>query len=150
MVEDLNFGKNKFKTCVFEKNFISYSCILFIKFNALRSFCIKLLCFSKNCVFQIFDQSNLFLDRSKMRLKFWFEPNLLDRCWINWKWFSIDRIYFSINRKSYREFFKTYVFHVFIHYFKKFQTLFSLFDRSRLQITVFVIFPQFSSRVFVI
>ena len=106
MIENLNFGKTGFKTSGFEKHFISYSCILFIKYYAFRSFCIKLLCFSKNCVFQIFDQSNLFLDRSKMRLKFWFEPDLLDRYSINWKWFSIDRIYFSINQKSYREFLK--------------------------------------------
>ena len=38
-IENLDVGKTGFKTCVFEKHFISYSCILFIKFNALRSFC---------------------------------------------------------------------------------------------------------------
>ena len=57
------------KQVFFEKHFILYSCILFIKYYALRSFCIKLLCFSKNWFFQNFDQSNLFLDRSKLRLK---------------------------------------------------------------------------------
>ena len=36
MFENLNFGKIWFKTCVFEKYFITYSCILFINFNALR------------------------------------------------------------------------------------------------------------------
>ena len=55
MVENLNFGKTGFKTCVLEKHFISYSCILFIKFYTLRSFCINLLCFSKTCFFQNFD-----------------------------------------------------------------------------------------------
>ena len=65
---------------VFEKNFISYSCILFIKYYALRSFCIKLLCFSKIWFFQIFDRLNLVLDRSKLRLKFCFESAWFDRC----------------------------------------------------------------------
>ena len=54
-LENLNFWKTGFKTCVFEKHFISYSCMWFIKFNALRSFCIILLCFSKNWFFQNFD-----------------------------------------------------------------------------------------------
>ena len=56
MFENLNFGKTWFKICVFEKRCISYSCILFIFFNALRSLCIKLGCFSKLCFFfQNFD-----------------------------------------------------------------------------------------------
>ena len=38
MFENLNFGKTGFKTVVFEKHFITYSCILFINFNALRCF----------------------------------------------------------------------------------------------------------------
>ena len=70
MFENLIFGKTRFKISVFEEHFISYSCILFIKYYALRSFCRKLFCFSKNCAFQIFDQSNLFLNQSKMRLNF--------------------------------------------------------------------------------
>ena len=72
-------GKLGSKQVFFEKHFISYSCILFLNFNALRSFCRKLLCFSKICVFQIFNQLNLFFDWSKMQLKFWFEPNRFDR-----------------------------------------------------------------------
>ena len=39
MFENLNFGKTKFKTCVFEKICISYSCILLIFFNAWRILC---------------------------------------------------------------------------------------------------------------
>ena len=35
---DLNFGKNGFKTVVFEIHYITYSCILFINFNTLRCF----------------------------------------------------------------------------------------------------------------
>ena len=45
------FGKTGFKTSVFENYFISYSCILFIKCYALRTFYIKLLCFSKKIDF---------------------------------------------------------------------------------------------------
>ena len=36
MFENLNFGKTRFKTIIFEKHFITYSCILFTNFNALR------------------------------------------------------------------------------------------------------------------
>ena len=46
-IENLNFGKTGFKTCVFEKYFISYSCMCFILFNALRSFCVKNAVFKK-------------------------------------------------------------------------------------------------------
>ena len=73
-------GKLGSKQVFFEKHLILYSCILFINFNALRSFCRKLLCFSKICVFQIFDQLNLFFNRSKMRLKFSFELDRFNRC----------------------------------------------------------------------
>ena len=55
MFENLNFGKTGFKTCVLEKNFISYSCILFLIFNALRSFFFsKTDLFFKNSVFSEF------------------------------------------------------------------------------------------------
>ena len=47
MFENLNFGKTGFKTCVLEKHFISYSCILFLIFNALRSFFQKPIYFLK-------------------------------------------------------------------------------------------------------
>ena len=51
MFENLNFGKTGFKTCVLEKHFISYSCILFIIFNALRSFFKNQVIFSKMLFF---------------------------------------------------------------------------------------------------
>ena len=78
LIENLIFGRSGFNTSVFEKHFISYSCILFIIYCTLRSFCIKMLCFSKICFFQNFDRSNLFLHRSKLRLKFWFESAYLN------------------------------------------------------------------------
>ena len=71
MFENLNFGKTGFQTCVLEKHFIPYSCILFIIFNALRSYFFKyLVIFSKILFFQIFNWSNLFFNQSKLHLKF--------------------------------------------------------------------------------
>ena len=70
MFENLNFGKTGFKTCVLEKHFSSYSCILFLIFNVLRSFFKNQVIFSKILFFQNFDWSNLFFDQSKLHLKF--------------------------------------------------------------------------------
>ena len=152
MIENLNFGKTGFNSCVFEKHCISYSCILFLKFNALRSFCIKLLCFSKLWFFQNFDPSNLFFDRSKLWLKFWSGSVCFDWCSIangSIEALSIDWIYFSINRKSRWEFFlKTFVFTCFT-LFQTFSKHFSLsFDRSRLPKQFFVVFSKIFARFF--
>ena len=70
MFENLNFGKTRSKTCVLEKIFISYSCILFLIFNALRSFFKNQVIFSK-MLFQNFDLSNLFFNQLKLQLKFY-------------------------------------------------------------------------------
>ena len=69
LIENFVFGRSGLNSRVFEKLFISYSCILFIMQCVLRSFCIKMLSFSENLFFQIFDWSNLLLERSKLRLK---------------------------------------------------------------------------------
>ena len=74
MFENHNFGKIGFKTCVFEKNFISYSCILFIKFNAWRSLCTKLGYFSKLCFFSEFRSIEAVYRSIKIVLKFLAEP----------------------------------------------------------------------------
>ena len=65
LIQKCVFGRSGLNTSFFEKHFISYSCILFIKYYALRSFCIKLLYFSKFWFFQIFDQSSVIFDQSK-------------------------------------------------------------------------------------
>ena len=91
LIENLDFGRSGLNSSVFEKLFVSYSCIFYIKQCALRSFCIKMLCFSKIWFFQTFDRSNLFFDQSKLRLKFlvWdcLTRLMIDRCSIdrNWK-----------------------------------------------------------------
>ena len=62
--EKLVFGRSGLNTSVIEKHFISYSCILFIKYYVLRSFCIKLLCFSDfwsiKCDFQSIEKFQIF------------------------------------------------------------------------------------------
>ena len=70
MFENLNFETNGFKTYVLEKHFISYSCILFIIFNALRSFFKNQVIFSKMLFFHNFDWSILLFNQSKLHLKF--------------------------------------------------------------------------------
>ena len=52
------FERSRLNPFIFEKLLISYICISFRKHCALRSFSIKMLCFSKICFFQIFDWSN--------------------------------------------------------------------------------------------
>ena len=110
MFKNLVFGRSGLNSSVFEKLYISYSCILFIKQRDLRSFCIKLLCFSKNYFFQIFDRSNLLLNRSKMWQKIRFESAWLDRFSIGagsiqYDFRLIESI-FSTDQKSTRRFFK--------------------------------------------
>ena len=111
MIENLIFGRSGSNKSVFEKHFILYSCIIFIKYYALRSFYIKLLCFSKIWFFQTFDRLNQFLDRSKLQLKFWFESAWFDR-------FSITVELIECNFRSIKNhsesFLKTEVFHMFI------------------------------------
>ena len=88
LIENFDFGRSGLNSSVFEKLFISYSCIFFIKQCALRSFYIKMLCFSKIWFFQTFVRSNLFFDQSKLRLKF--------LVWVCLTWLMFDR--FSIDR----------------------------------------------------
>ena len=97
MFENPNFGKTGFKTYVFEKLCISYTCILFIFFNAWRSLCIKLGCFSKLFFFQNFDRSRLLFDQSKLVLNIQVSLYL----------FRSIKPKISINRKLYEKFFKT-------------------------------------------
>ena len=97
MFENPNFGKTGFKTYVFEKLCISYTCILFIFFNAWRSLCIKLGCFSKLFFFQNFDRSRLLFDQSKLVLNIQVSLCL----------FRSIEPKISINRKLYEKFFKT-------------------------------------------
>ena len=84
LIQKCVFGRSGLNTSVFEKHFISYSYILFIKYYALRSLCIKLLCFSKFWVFQIFNRSSVIFDQSRKILDF----SSLASAWLDW--YSID------------------------------------------------------------
>ena len=88
-----------------------------------------------------------------IKILVWIWPfrSLLDWFWINRRHFqSIESNFRSIKNRIGSFFFKPWVFMCSIT-FKLFQNKFlSLFDRSRLQTTVFVVFPQISSRVFVL
>ena len=63
MFEKLNFGKIGFKICVLEKHFISYSCILFFIFNALRSVFKNQVIFSKKMFEQVKSKFFFFLKK---------------------------------------------------------------------------------------
>ena len=54
MIENFVFGRFELNSSVFEKLLISYSCISFMKYCALRSFCIKLLYFFFKLIFPDF------------------------------------------------------------------------------------------------
>ena len=88
---------------VFLKNFSSYTHAFFFKQCTLRSFCIKMLCFSKIWFFQTFDWSNLFFDQLKLRLKFlvWvcltrlmFDRFSIDRNWKIFSFYVLDQNFF--------------------------------------------------------
>ena len=66
MFENLNFGKTGFKTCVFEKFCITYSCILLIFLNAWRILCKNWAVFLKLCFSWNLDRTRLFLDQLKL------------------------------------------------------------------------------------
>ena len=136
LIENLVFGRFGLNSKVFEKNFISFLCIVFIKHCALRSFCIKMICFSKIWFFQIFDRSNLLLNWSKLQLKIWFESAWLNCCLIDagsieCDFRSIKPIFRPIKNHS-QSFLKNISFSCVLQYFKTFQKAFwfSLFDWS--------------------
>ena len=74
MFENLNFGKTRFKTCVFEKLYISYSCISFIFFNALRILCKNLAVFFKTVFFLGFRSIETVFRSNEIGSKFFGEP----------------------------------------------------------------------------
>ena len=74
MLENLNFGKTGFKTCVFEKLCISYSCILLIFFNVWRNLCKNLAIFFKTVFFLDFRLIEAIFRSIQIDSKFFGEP----------------------------------------------------------------------------
>ena len=154
MVEKLVFERSRLNSCVLEKVLISYACISFIKHYALRSFCIKLLYFSKFWFFQIFNRSNLLLNRLKLRLKIWFESTWLDHCSIDagsieYVFRSIEPIFWPIENRS-KSFLKHEIFtcsSLFQKFWKNFSYSFRLIQ---IHYQFFVIFPQMFLKVFIV
>ena len=133
MFEHLNFGKIGFKTSVFEKHFISYSCILFIKDYALRSFYRKLLCFFKKLFFPEFRSSELVSRPIKIAIKILARPCvfrlMLDWCSINWSTFNRSNLFFQPVESRIESFLKPLFLMCFVT-FKLFKKLFSLSIQS--------------------
>ena len=130
MVENLNFGKTGFKTCVLKKHFISYSCI-FISYIQCFKVCFqKLGYFSKKMFFHIFDWSNLFFDQSKSFLRI-----LVSLCLVR----LIEIVFRSIEHcesgflKMDLDFFKS-------NFFKSFSSFLSLSDSDLAPPQSFVVF----------
>ena len=105
MLENINFRKTGFKTSVLEKHFISYSCILFLIFNALRSF------FQKP-IFFLFFKNSVFPEFRLIQSVFWSIE-------IAFKILS-EPLYVSINRKSWISFFKIRYWLIQLTFFKSF------------------------------
>ena len=138
MFENLNFGKIEFKTCVLEKHFISFLCILLIIFNALMSFFKNQVIFSKKLFFQNFNWSNLFFDQSKLHLKFFVSLCLFRSIKIDFR--SIETRESSFSKKL--------IFDLFKHLFQNFSKLFSLSPTRQGSTDIFfVIFLQISCKV---
>ena len=128
-----NFGKTRFKTCVLEKHFISYSCI-FISYIQCFEVCFKKLgYFSIKMFFQIFDWSNLFFDQLKSFLKFLVSLFLVR---------LIEPVFRSIEHRE-SSFLKTQFWLVQISFQNFSKLLFSLSDSARLHRN----FLSFSSKI---
>ena len=135
MVENLNFGKTGFKTCVLEKHFISYSYI-FISYIKCFEVCFqKSSYFSKKIFFffffQIFDWSNLIFDLSK---SFW--KILVSLCLVR----LIELVFDQSNIMN--QVFKKLSFDLFKHLFKTFQIFFSLSPTRQGSTDIFLLFSS--------
>ena len=113
MFENFNFGKTGIKTCVLEKHLILYSCILFLIFNALRSFFKNRFIFSKNYDFPEFRVIEPVFRSIEIVLKNNGESLSI----------SINRNWFSINQKSWVRFLKNHIWLVEITFSNSFFSL---------------------------
>ena len=131
MFENLNFGKTGFKTCVLEKHFISYLCILFLIFNALRSFFKNQVIFFKNSIFPEFRLIQFVFRSIEIAFKILCEPLFI----------SINQNWFSINRNSWIRFLKNQIWLVQTNFFKTFQNFFFLSPTRQGSTKIFCHFP---------
>ena len=140
----LILGKLSSKQVFFEKHFISYSFILFIKYYALRSFCKKFALFFKKLVFPKFRLIKPFSWPIEIAIKIlvWLclFRLMLDCYWINWRYFQSIESNFRSIEISIESFLKP-LFLTCSSLFKPFSKHFlSLFDWSKGQSKIFFIF----------
>ena len=135
MFENLVFGRSGLNLSVFEKLYISYSCILFIKQCVLRSFCIKNAMFFKKLLFLDFRLIEPVAQPIENVTKIRFESAWLDRFLIGVGSIQCDfrsiKSIFLTDRKSVKRCFKRLFSHAHhtVHTFSKAFSL-SFLDRS--------------------
>ena len=141
MIENFVFGRSGLNSSVFEKLWISYSCILLIKLCALRSFCIKILCFSKIVLF-LKNMVSLCLIRS-VHYVFWLIEifKIWERQSLS---VSIDRGWFSTDRNSWISFLKK----TDLDFFKVTFQIVLFFSLSALALGSTIQFLSFSFKIF--
>ena len=145
-------GKLGSKLVFFEKHFISYSCIIFIKYNALRSFCTKLLWFFKNLFFPKFRSIESIFRSIEIAIKNFGQPLFVS---IN-AWLILDQSkHFRFIEPNFQsienriESFEKTVLHVFNLIFpKSFQLFLSPYDSVQALINFFVVFLHSFCKVF--
>ena len=128
-----------------EKHFISYSCILFFIFNALRSVFKKSGYFFWNAVFPDFRLIQSVFWSIKISFKIFFVSFYLFRS-IETDFRSIETDFRSIENRKWA-FLKTQIWLVQTYFSKLFKTFFSLFDSARLHRDFLVVFLQISCKV---
>ena len=141
-------GKLGSKLVFFEKHFISYSCILFIKFNALRIFCKNLFFPEFRSIEPIFRSIKIVIKNFGYPFSVSIDARLILDQSKNFQ--SIKPKFRSIENRI-ESFFKNLILTCSTYFSKSFLTLsLSLFDQSRLQSNFFVVFLQFFCKVFLL
>ena len=87
-----------------------------------------------------------------IKILVWIYPfrSILDWFWINRRHFRLIESNFRSIKNRMESFLKPLAFHVFKHFFKLSKLFLSLLNRSKIQSSIFFVFPQISSRVFVL
>ena len=113
LVEKLVFGRSGLNSSVFEKLLISYSCISFMKYYALRSFLHKIALFFKNLFFPDFWSIESVSRSIKIAIKIFgfglqlmFDRFSIDRNWKIFSFYVLDQFFF----------YASFMFRIHMHY----------------------------------
>ena len=138
LIENLVFGRSGLNSSIFEKLFISYSCIFLSYIQCFEVSFQKWGYFSKKLFFQNFDWSNLIFDQSKSLFK-----TSVSLCLVR----LIELVFRSIEHRD-SSFFKTVFWLIQTLFQNFFQTFLSLSDLARLHRRFFVVFYLIFARFF--